>query len=231
MKREFQFQEGEVLLINKPLHWTSFQLVNKLRWLIKNKLKVKKIKVGHAGTLDPLATGLMIICTGKKTKEIDQYQATEKEYIATIKLGATTPSYDGEKAEDCFYPIQHITEELIREKVQSFLGEIQQIPPIFSALKVGGKKMYEQARKGKEVEIKARTIFIKEIEIQKIEIPYIRLRIVCSKGTYIRFLAYDIGKALGSGAWLSSLIRTKVGTSSLENSLDIQGFEEIIRKV
>jgi len=231
MKREFQFQEGEVLLINKPLHWTSFQLVNKLRWLIKNKLNVKKIKVGHAGTLDPLATGLMIICTGKKTKEIDQYQATEKEYIATIKLGATTASYDGEKAEDRFFPTQHITEEMIREKVQSFLGEIQQIPPIFSALKVGGKKMYEQARKGIEVEIKARTIFIKEIEIQKIEIPYIRLRIVCSKGTYIRSLAYDIGIALGSGAWLSSLIRTKVGASSLENSLDIQDFEEIIRKV
>lgn len=226
MEKEFQFKEGEVLLINKPLHWTSFQLVNKVRWLVKRKLQVKKIKVGHAGTLDPLANGLMIICTGKKTKEIDQYQAAEKEYIATLKLGSTTPSYDGETAENYFYATQHINNDLIQKTILTFLGDIQQYPPIFSALKVGGKKLYESARKGKEVAIKPRTIHIKELEILNIEMPYIQFRVACSKGTYIRSLAHDIGKALNSGAWLCKLQRTKIGDYNLKNALDIQDFEE-----
>lgn len=226
MEKEFQFKEGEVLLINKPLHWTSFQIVNKVRWLVKRKLQVKKIKVGHAGTLDPLANGLMIICTGKKTKEIDQYQAAEKEYIATLKLGSTTPSYDGETAENYFYATQHINNDLIQKTILTFLGDIQQYPPIFSALKVGGKKLYESARKGKEVAIKPRTIHIKELEILNIEMPYIQFRVACSKGTYIRSLAHDIGKALNSGAWLCKLQRTKIGDNNLKNALDIQDFEE-----
>lgn len=228
MEKEFQFKEGEVLLINKPLHWTSFQIVNKVRWLVKRKLQVKKIKVGHAGTLDPLANGLMIICTGKKTKEIDQYQAAEKEYIATLKLGSTTPSYDGETAENYFYATQHINNDLIQKTILTFLGDIQQYPPIFSALKVGGKKLYESARKGKEVAIKPRTIHIKELEILNIEMPYIQFRVACSKGTYIRSLAHDIGKALNSGAWLCKLQRTKIGDNNLKNALDIQDFEAMM---
>jgi tRNA pseudouridine55 synthase len=229
MKKDFQFQEGEVLLFNKPLYWTSFQLVNKVRWLIKRELQVKKIKVGHAGTLDPLANGLMILCTGKKTKEIDRYQAAEKEYIATIKLGATTPSYDGETAENYFYGTQHINEDLIKKTILTFLGDIQQYPPIFSAIKVGGKKLYESARKGVEVEIKARSISIKELEILTIDMPYVQFRVKCSKGTYIRSLAFDLGKALNSGAWLYKLQRTKIGEYSIKNALDIQDFEKMMK--
>jgi len=229
MKKDYKFQEGEVLLVDKPLYWTSFQLVNKLRWLVKTKLKIKKIKVGHAGTLDPLATGLMIICTGKKTKEIDQYQAAEKEYIATIKLGATTPSYDGETVENYFYGTQHINDDLIQKTILTFLGDIQQYPPIFSAIKVGGKKLYESARKGVEVEIKARSISIKELEILNIDMPYVQFRVSCSKGTYIRSLAFDIGKALNSGAWLYKLQRTKIGVYSVENAIHIQDFEEMMK--
>jgi len=228
MKKDYQFKEGEVLLFNKPLHWTSFQLVNKVRWLVKRELQVKKIKVGHAGTLDPLANGLMILCTGKKTKEIDQYQAAEKEYIATVKLGATTPSYDGETTENYFYGTQHITQDLVQEAIISFLGDIQQYPPIFSAIKVGGKKLYQSARKGQEVAIKPRSVLIKELEILDFNMPYVKFRVVCSKGTYIRSLAYDIGKALKSGAWLSKLQRTKIGEYSLQNALDIQDFEEMM---
>ena len=229
MKKTYQFKEGEVLLINKPLHWTSFQLVNKLRWLIKRKLGIKKIKVGHAGTLDPLATGLMIICTGKKTKEINQYQAAEKEYIATLKLGATTASYDGETEENYFYPTKHISHELITKTCTRFLGETEQIPPAFSAIKVKGKKLYESARKGKEVEIKPRKIRINELELMNIDLPYIQLRVSCSKGTYIRSLAYDLGKALNSGAWLYDLKRTKIGSNTLNNALDIQAFQQMMK--
>ena len=228
MKKDFQFKEGEVLLFNKPLHWTSFQLVNKVRWLVKRQLNVKKIKVGHAGTLDPLANGLMILCTGKKTKEIDQYQAAEKEYLGTLKLGATTPSYDGETAENYFFATQHITEELIKKTMLNFKGDLQQMPPIFSALKVGGKKMYESARKGQKVEIKPRSIQIKELEIISISLPYITFKVTCSKGTYIRSLAYDIGKALNSGAWLCKLQRTKIGEYKIENAIDIKDFEEMM---
>ena len=229
MKKTFQFLEGEVLLINKPLHWTSFQLVNKLRWIIKRKLGIKKIKVGHAGTLDPLATGLMIICTGKKTKEINQYQSAEKEYLATLKLGATTPSYDGETEENYFYPTKHISHEHITKICARFLGEIEQTPPVFSAIKVKGKKLYESARKGNEVEVKPRKIRINELELMNIDLPYIQLRVSCSKGTYIRSLAYDIGKALNSGAWLCDLKRTKIGLNTLNNALDIQAFQQMMK--
>jgi tRNA pseudouridine55 synthase len=229
MKKTFQFLEGEVLLINKPLHWTSFQLVNKLRWLIKRKLGIKKIKVGHAGTLDPLASGLMIICTGKKTKEISQHQATEKEYIATLKLGATTPSYDGETEETYFYPTKHISKELIISVCNQFIGEIEQLPPIFSAIKVKGKKLYQSARKGNKVEIKPRIIRINEIEIISMDLPYIKLRVSCSKGTYIRSLAHDLGKAMNTGAWLCQLQRTKIGTETIKNAIDINDFQQMIK--
>ena len=229
MKKTFQFLEGEVLLINKPLHWTSFQLVNKLRWLIKRKLGIKKIKVGHAGTLDPLASGLMIICTGKKTKEISKHQAAEKEYIATLKLGATTPSYDGETEETYFYPTKHISKELIISVCNRFIGEIEQLPPIFSAIKVKGKKLYESARKGNKVEIKPRIIRINEIEIIKMDLPYLKLRVSCSKGTYIRSLAHDIGKAMNTGAWLCELQRTKIGSETIKNAIDINNFQHMIK--
>lgn len=229
MKKEFQFIEGEVLCINKPLHWTSFQVVNKLRWLIKRKLKVKKIKVGHAGTLDPLASGLMILCTGKKTKEIEMYQSAHKEYIATIKLGASTPSYDGESAENQFYATQHIDMDLIRQTLASFLGESQQYPPIFSAIKIDGKKLYESARKGKDVELRPRSISIQALELLSVEMPYVTFRVACSKGTYIRSLAHDIGKVMNSGAWLTKLQRTKIGDYELKNALDIQDFELLMK--
>ena len=229
MKKEFKFKEGEVLLFNKPLHWTSFQLVNKVRWLIKRELGVKKIKVGHAGTLDPLANGLLILCTGKMTKEIDQFQAAEKEYIATIKLGATTPSYDGEMVEDYFYATKHINEDLIQTTIQTFTGEIQQYPPMFSALKVGGKKLYEIARKGNEIAIKPRSVTISGIEILELDLPYIKLRVTCSKGTYIRSLAYDIGKALKSGAWLYKLERTRIGKQTIQGAISLKEFEETMR--
>ena len=229
MKKTFQFLEGEVLLIDKPLHWTSFQLVNKLRWLIKRKLGIKKIKVGHAGTLDPLASGLMIICTGKKTKEIRQHQAAEKEYIATLKLGATSPSYDGETEETHFYPTKHISKELVISVCNQFIGEIEQFPPIFSAIKVKGKKLYESARKGNKVKIKPRIIRINELEIIKMDLPYIKLRVSCSKGTYIRSLAYDLGKAMNTGAWLFELQRTKIGSETIKNAIDINDFQQMIK--
>ena len=231
MKKTFQFLEGEVLLINKPLHWTSFQLVNKLRWLIKRKLGIKKIKVGHAGTLDPLASGLMIICTGNKTKEISQYQAAEKEYVATLKFGATTPSYDGETEETYFYPTKHISKELIISVCNQFIGEIEQLPPIFSAIKVKGKKLYQSARKGNKVEIKPRIIRINEIEIISMDLPYIKLRVSCSKGTYIRSLANDLGKAMNTGAWLCKLQRTKIGSKALKNAIEINDFQQMIKSL
>ena len=231
MKKTFQFLEGEVLLINKPLHWTSFQLVNKLRWLIKRKLDIKKIKVGHSGTLDPLASGLMIICTGKKTKEISKHQAAEKEYIATLKLGATTPSYDGETDETYFYPTKHISKELILSVCNRFIGEIEQLPPIFSAIKVKGKKLYESARKGNKVEVKPRIIRINELEIINIDLPYIKLRVSCSKGTYIRSLAHDLGKAMNTGAWLCELKRTKIGSETIKNAIDINDFQQMIKSL
>lgn len=225
---EFQFKEGEVLLLNKPLNWTSFQVVNKIRWLIRQQLQVKKIKVGHAGTLDPLATGLLILCTGKKTKEIDRYQAQEKEYTGTLKLGVTTPSYDAETEENENFPIDHITEKLIHDNCERFMGTIDQKPPIFSAIKVDGQKLYEKARKGETVEIKTRQINISEFEITEVNMPYVSFRVVCSKGTYIRSLAYDFGQALNSGAYLTALCRTRIGAYSINDSISPEQFESLL---
>ncbi len=218
------FQNGQVLLIDKPLNWTSFQVVNKLRWEIRQKFNIKKIKVGHAGTLDPLATGLLILCTGKFTKKIDTYQAQEKEYTGTITVGGTTPSYDLETEINQTFPTDHILDELIHKTTQQFVGTIDQKPPIFSAIKKDGKKLYEIARAGKTVEIKTRKITISTFEIPNIDLPNIDFRVVCSKGTYIRSLAFDFGKALNSGGHLSALRRTKIGNFSVDNAQSVEGF-------
>ena len=223
------YQNGQFLLIDKPLNWTSFQVVNKLRWEIRQRYSIKKIKVGHAGTLDPLATGLLILCIGKFTKKIETYQAQEKEYTGTITVGGTTPSYDLETEINEIFPIDHITEILIKETTQQFLGEIDQKPPIFSALKKDGRKLYEIARAGETVEIKTRKITISEFEITNVNLPHIDFRVVCSKGTYIRSLAYDFGKALNSGGHLSALRRTKIGNYSVEDSESILGFIERLK--
>jgi len=221
---EEAYKNGQVLLIDKPLEWTSFQAVNKIRWHIKQRFQIKKIKVGHAGTLDPLASGLLIICTGKKTKEIHMYQGQEKEYTGTITIGATTPSYDLETEIDNTFTTAHITKELIHDTTKQFLGEIDQKPPIFSAIKKEGKRLYELARKGETTEIKSRKVTIDEFEITNINLPNINFRVVCSKGTYIRSLAYDFGKALHSGGHLSALRRTKIGTFSVEKAKSIEDF-------
>ena len=221
------FAEGEVLLINKPLSWTSFDVVNKLRYTITKKLG-NRIKVGHAGTLDPLATGLLIICTGKMTKRIDEFTGMDKEYTGTFFMGATTPTYDSEMEPDAIFPIEHINENLLHEAVKQFSGVIQQMPPIYSAIKIDGKTAYAQARKGKEIEMKARTIEIKEFELTRIELPQVDFRVMCSKGTYIRSLAFDFGKAVNSGAYLSALCRTKIGAFDLKNSLTIESCVEMI---
>lgn len=223
------FLEGKVLLIDKPLHWTSFQAVNKIRWHIKQRFKIKKIKVGHAGTLDPLATGLLIICCGKETKNINTYQGQIKEYTGTFTIGATTPSYDLETEVDKTYPIDHISETLVKETTQQFIGTIQQKPPIFSAIKKDGKRLYELARKGETTEIKSREVTISEFEITNINFPKVDFRVVCSKGTYIRSLAYDFGLALNSGAHLSALRRTKIGNFSVNNALSIDNFIESLK--
>ena len=221
------FKEGEVLYFDKPLRWTSFALVNKIRYHISRKLKVKTIKVGHAGTLDPLATGVMIICTGKATKRIEEFQYHTKEYIATIQLGATTPSYDLEKEIDATYPTEHITREMVEKTLKTFIGTIEQIPPAFSACKVDGKRAYEMARSGDEVTLKPKTLVIDEIELLECDLTKmeIKIRVVCSKGTYIRALARDIGEALNSGAHLTGLIRTRVGEIKLEDCMKVDDFE------
>lgn len=224
------FKEGEVLYFDKPLKWTSFAVVNKIRYHICRKLGVKKIKVGHAGTLDPLATGVMIICTGKATKRIEEFQYHTKEYIATLQLGATTPSFDLEKEIDATYPTEHITRELVEETLKGFVGSIEQIPPVFSACKVDGKRAYELARNGEEVELKAKTLVIDEIELLDCRLPEIKIRVVCSKGTYIRALARDIGQALNSGAHLTGLVRTRVGDVKLEDCLQVEDFAEWLEK-
>ena len=224
------YKNGQVLLIDKPLNWTSFQVVNKLRWEIRQKFNIKKIKVGHAGTLDPLATGLLILCTGKFTKKIETYQAQVKEYTGAITVGGTTPSYDLETEIDKEFPIDHISDALIHKTTKQFIGEIDQKPPIFSALKKDGKKLYEIARAGETVEIKTRKITIQEFEITNIALPNIEFRVVCSKGTYIRSLAYDFGKALNSGAHLSALRRTKIGDYSVLNAQSIEGFISDLKK-
>ncbi len=223
------YQEGRVLLIDKPLNWTSFQVVNKIRWLIKQQFSIKKIKVGHAGTLDPLATGLLILCTGKFTKKIETYQAQVKEYTGTITLGATTPSYDLESEIDEKFDISGISEADILKNTQQFLGKIQQQPPIFSALKQNGKRLYEYAREGSKIEIPSRAVTITEFEITKIELPCIEFRIVCGKGTYIRSLAHDFGKSLNNGAHLSSLRRTKIGEFRVQDATSVLEFENVLK--
>ncbi len=220
-----EFQEGQILLVNKPLNWSSFQAVNKLKWLLKSKLNLKKIKIGHAGTLDPLATGLLIVCTGKFTKKISEIQNQEKEYTGTFYIGATTPSYDLETEIDQSFPTSHISNELIYETVKQFLGEIYQKPPIFSAIKKDGKRLYEHARVGETVEIEARKTTIYEFEITRIALPEIDFRVKCSKGTYIRSLAFDFGKALQSGSHLTVLRRTKIGNFNVNDAFDPNDFE------
>ena len=220
--------EGEILLINKPLKWTSFQVVNKIRWLIKTKFNIKKIKVGHAGTLDPLADGLLIICTGKMTKKIDQFQNLDKIYTGNFFLGATTPSYDLETELDSVKPINNISEKLISKALKSFNGKITQTPPIFSAIKHKGKKLYEYARKGETVKIKEREVLIHEFIITKYQLPELSFLVKCSKGTYIRSLANDFGKKLKCGAYLSKLTRTAIGNHLLEDSISIEDFEKTL---
>ncbi len=220
------FQEGEILYFNKPLLWTSFDLVARARYKISRHLKVKKIKVGHAGTLDPLATGVMIVCTGKATKRIEEFQYQDKEYIATLRLGATTPSFDLETQVDATYETEHITQSLVEEILPRFVGSIEQIPPVFSACKINGDRAYELARKGIEVELKPKLLVIDEIELLSCQPQEIRIRVVCSKGTYIRALARDIGQALQSGAHLTALQRTRIGDITLEKCFDIENPDE-----
>ncbi|MBQ7192668.1 MAG: tRNA pseudouridine(55) synthase TruB [Paludibacteraceae bacterium] len=224
------FIEGEILTFDKPYGWTSFDVVGKVRWLLCRRLGVKKLKVGHTGTLDPLATGVVVVCTGRKTKLIDELQNHTKEYVATLQLGATTPSFDLEKPVDATYPVEHITPELVEQVIPSFQGEQWQVPPMFSAVKVDGKRAYKLARKGEEVELKPKLLVIDEIEIIRFDqaTMQLTLRIVCSKGTYIRALARDIGQRLNSGAHLIALRRTRVGDRKLEEALSIEQFEKML---
>ena len=229
MKTAEDFLQGQVLLIDKPLTWSSFQAVNKLKYVLKRKYDLpKKFKIGHAGTLDPLATGLLIVCTGKFTKMIPDIQGQAKEYTGTIVLGATTPSYDRETEIDATFPTEHITADLIEKTLPQFLGEIDQKPPVFSAIKKEGKRLYEHAREGSEVEIEARKTTIYEFEITRMALPEVDFRVKCSKGTYIRSLAYDFGKALQSGGYLSVLRRTKIGDYAVVNGITPEAFEQKI---
>ena len=225
------FLDGEILCIDKPLGWTSFDAVKRVRGALSRRMKVKKLKVGHAGTLDPLATGVMIICTGKATKRIDELQAGVKEYVATMRLGATTPSFDLETEIDATYPTSHITRELVEKTLQEFVGRIEQVPPAFSACKVDGKRAYSLARKGVDVELKPKILVIDEISLLDFSPESITLRIVCSKGTYIRALARDIGRALDSGAHLTALRRTRVGDITVDRCMSVADAAELIRNV
>jgi tRNA pseudouridine55 synthase len=220
------FKSGQILLIDKPLTWSSFQAVNKVRWVIRKAFDIKKIKVGHAGTLDPLATGLLVICTGKFTKRLSEFQGQIKEYTGEITLGGTTPSYDLESEVTETFPTEHITEELIHNTTTQFIGDIQQYPPVFSALKKDGKRLYEYARNNEEVVVEPRQINISEFEITNIDLPKVEFRVVCSKGTYIRSLAFDFGKALQSGGHLSKLRRTKIGEFNADNAICPIAFEK-----
>ena len=225
------FITGEVLYIDKPLRLTSFDVVGRIRWHLCRKLGVKKLKVGHAGTLDPLATGVMIVCTGKATKRIEEFQYATKEYVADIRLGATTPSFDLEKEIDAYYPVEHITEDLVRETLATFVGTIEQVPPAFSACMVDGVRAYELARKGREVELKPKTLVIDEIELLSCNLPDITIRVVCSKGTYIRALARDIGAALHSGAHLTALRRIRVGDVRVEDCVSPDAFIDDLKNM
>jgi tRNA pseudouridine55 synthase len=227
-KVSFDFEVGEVILVNKPLGWTSFDVVNKIRVAIRESLGIKKIKVGHAGTLDPLADGLLIICTGRFTKKIDEYQAEEKEYTGTFRIGATTPSYDLEHEIEKEFPYGHVTPELIMEAVAGLTGEIQQIPPLFSAIKIDGRRAYKFARKKRDITLEARLVNISEFEVTGIELPDVHFRIVCSKGTYIRALARDFGEALQSGAHLTKLRRIRIGRFKLSEAKEL---DEIIQEI
>lgn len=223
--------KGEILYIDKPLHWTSFDAVKRVRGTLTRRLGVKRLKVGHAGTLDPLATGVMIVCTGKATKDIDNLQAGVKEYIATMALGATTPSFDLETQIDATYPTEHITRELVEKTLLDFIGEIQQVPPAFSACKVDGKRAYKMARKGQEVELKPKLLVIDELELMEYAQNSLMVRVVCSKGTYIRALARDIGQALGSGAHLTALRRTRVGEVTIDRCMQVEEMIQMLNSI
>jgi tRNA pseudouridine55 synthase len=223
--KEFDFAAGELLLVNKPYEWTSFDVVGKLR----NSFKPLKLKVGHAGTLDPLATGLLIICTGKMTKQIDTFQAEEKEYTGTMVLGATTPSYDMETVADQTFDTSNLTDDAIRNACKQFTGDIQQYPPAHSAIKIDGERLYEKARRGEEVELRLRNVTITAFEITRIELPEVDFRVVCSKGTYIRSLVHDFGKALNNGAYLSKLTRTRSGNFKLEDAWEVMDLVSVIK--
>lgn len=225
------FETGQVLLFNKPLHWTSFDLVNKIRIMIRSHFGLKKIKTGHAGTLDPLATGLMIVCTGRETKNIDQFMGLEKEYTATIHLGETTPSFDLETEVDRHFPTDHISEEKVRETLLGFLGEQDQVPPLHSAKFIDGKRAYEFARKGQDIKLNPVRIIFHKIDLISFSIPDVRVRILCSKGTYIRSFARDLGEALGSGAYLSDLQRTAIGQYRVENAMDLEKFRLFLEQM
>lgn len=226
LKKSYNFINGEVLLFDKNLGWTSFDLVSRVRNAICRKAGIKKLKVGHAGTLDPLATGLMILCTGKATKQIESYQAGEKEYIATLKLGATTPSYDMETEEDKQNDFSFVTEELLKATLKEFEGEIEQVPPVFSAVKVKGKRAFDYARKGESLKLQPRKIVIREIELLSFQLPTVTIRVVCGKGTYIRSLARDVGEKLSCGAYLTGLQRTRIGEYKIKNAMTIDFFME-----
>lgn len=227
---DFRFEEGEVLLINKPLNWSSFDVINRFRYFLRKQCGIQKIKVGHAGTLDPLADGLLIVCTGKFTKRIEEFQGQEKEYTGTFKLGATTPSFDLEHDVDHTYETAHITPGMIQQAAESLTGEIMQLPPVFSAIKIGGKRAYKFARKDKDPELSPRPVHIREFEITRIEMPDVDFRISCSKGTYIRSIARDFGTSLQSGAHLASLRRTRIGEFLLSNAWELEDLMEKIRQ-
>lgn len=225
-KSKYDFKSGEILLFNKDLHWTSFDVVNKVRYELCQMMGIKKLKVGHAGTLDPLATGMIILCTGKATKQIESIQACEKEYVATIKLGATTPSFDLETEEDNQFPYNHVSYELVEETLESFIGEIDQIPPVFSAVKVKGKRAFDYARNGEEVKLQPKKIVINKIVVEAFDLPYLKIKINCGKGTYIRALARDIGEKMKCGAYLTALERTRIGEYDLKNAFKVNDFLE-----
>lgn len=225
-KEKYDFIGGEILLFNKELEWTSFDVVNRVRYILCKKLGIKKMKVGHAGTLDPLATGLVLLCTGKATKKIEELQLGEKEYLATLKIGATTPSFDLETEEDSSTDYGHVTREMLEKTIQKFIGETDQVPPVFSAIKVKGKRAFNYARNGEEVKLQPRKIVIKSIDIETFRLPEIKLRIVCGKGTYIRSLARDIGEELNCGAYLTALERTRIGDYLLKDAFKVNFFLE-----
>lgn len=224
LKKTYDFLGGEVLLFDKELEWTSFDLVQRVRNSLCRKMGIKKIKVGHAGTLDPLASGLLILCTGKSTKLIESFQDREKEYVATLKLGATTPSFDRETEEESAKSFEHVTPEKFEEVLKKFKGEIEQVPPVFSAVKVKGKRAFDYARNGEELKLRPRKIVINEIAIEYFDLPYIKIRVTCSKGTYIRALARDIGEALNCGAYLTELRRTRIGEFEVDEAMNINFF-------